>query len=173
MKRTALFIGIPAVALLALLVVAMPGSAEVTGGCTGTINGQAIRSAAITVPENGTVAYMFTAPNAVTSWNVELVYAGTRTQVDQGTSEAGEFTIGGNANVKQYAKYGVGLYQLVGTIHIAGGDTCTGNIDIVVQGNPLATVMGAAGAGAAVLGGAGATAASVASAKAAAAAVVP
>lgn len=173
MNHKTLIFGIPLIVVLAFLVLATPGNAAVTGPCQGFINGQEIHSQEITVPENGTVAWNFDSTGGfVHSWTVQLNSPFGNLPIDQGEDEEPDKTsIGGVANVNDYAQYGVGLYQLTGSVLTDSG-TCTGTVNIVVQGNPLTTVAGAIGAGATVIGAGGAAATSVAGAKSAAAAAL-
>ncbi len=154
---------------LALVAFATHAAAEVTGPCTGTINGHDIHGE-IVVPENGTVAWEFTSTGGpIASWAIELVFLGQTIPIDVGTDEdPDKMTKGGVADVNQYAKYGVGIYTLTGKVVTEGG-TCEGAVDVIVQGNPLTTVLGATGAGALVIGGAGGAVAGAAGAKSAAA----
>ncbi len=156
-----------------LAFVAMPAQAEVTGPCTGTINGQAIRSERITVPENGTVAYSFTAESPPRSWDVRLLYGGITVFTDSDSSDTDDLMATGSANVNQYAWLGVGVYDLVGTVRLDDQRQCKGSVVIVVEGNPLTTLLGGASAVAVVAGTGGAAASSVAAAKAAVAAIKP
>ncbi len=158
---------------LAALALATPADAVVTGPCTGMINGQAIGSSRITVPENGTVGYTFTAGAPPRSWTVVLSYAGMAVWSDSDTSDSDDLSAVGAANVNDYAWLGVGVYDLTGTINLEGGGTCIGTVEIVVRGNPLTTVLGGASAVAVVAGTGGATAASIAAAKAAVAGLTP
>ncbi len=159
--------------LLLAALMAAPAEAKVTGPCTGMINGQAIGSERITVPQNGTVDYSFTASSPPRSWSVNLYYGGAKVLVDQASSDSDTMTASGVANVTDYAWLGVGVYKLVGTVNLASGEKCTGDVLIVVKGNPLTTLMGGVGAAAVLAGTGGAAAASVAAAKAALAGIKP
>jgi hypothetical protein len=152
-------------ALLAVILVALSVQAQVSGPCTGTINGQDFHGT-VTVPENNTVAWEFNS-NAgfISSWAITLYYASIPIPVDTGEDEDPDKTTKGDiADVSQYAKYGVGIYQLTGTVNSEGG-ACTGTVNIIVQGNPLTTLIGATAAGATAVGAGGAAASSVAGAK--------
>lgn len=166
--RRALTISILALlALLAMALVALSTQAAVTGPCTGTINGQEFHGR-VTAPENGTVDWEFNS-NAgnIKSWTLAMVFAGATIPVDSGEDEDPDQTSkGGSANVNDYARYGVGVYQLTGSV-VSEGGTCTGSVEIVIQGNPLTTLMGGLGAGAAVVGVGGGAAAAAGAAKAA------
>ena len=172
MNRRLLY-GIPLLALLAFLAVAMSGDAAVEGPCTGTINGDEFHGT-VTVPENGTVAWQFTSTAGnIKAWDIEMLFAGATIPVDSGEDEEPDQTTkGGVANVNDYAKYGVGIYELTGAVVTEGG-TCSGSVKIIVQGNPLTTAVGGAAAAAAVIGTGGAAAAGGLAAKGALAGLKP
>ena len=65
--------------------------------------------------------------------------------------------------VDDYAKYGVGLYKVIGQSEGPAG-TCSGSALVKVAGNPLKTVAGAAAAGITALGAVGLAAAGAVSA---------
>src|SRR5207302_6556124 len=76
-------------------------------------------------------------------------FGGFRWTVSSGTDNG--TTWSGTANVKKYAKYGVGLYKVDGIT--IGPGACTGSAFIKVTGrNPITTVAGAVGTAAAVVG---------------------
>ena len=173
MRNSWLVCGLPFLFVVVLLALATPGGAKVTGPCTGTINGQEFHGE-VKVPENGTVGYMFSSNSGfISSWTVELEYFGASIPIDDGSDEEPDKTsISGEANVNDYAWMGVGLYHLVGTV-VSKGGTCTGSVDILVEGNPLTTLVGGLAAVAVVAGGGGAAVAGGAAAKGALAGLKP
>ena len=148
-----------AAALAAALVAvppAAPAGAQVTGGCSATIAGQDANSAhnarnAMTVGENDTIVVTGTAPGPITGYKVFLAFGPTRFQVADDTVSDGRSTWTSTVNVKDYARYGVGLYRVEGE---TTGTVCTGWAYVKVTGPfPLFTVAGAVG-GVLLLGGA-------------------
>jgi hypothetical protein len=120
----------------------------------------------ISVPENNTVWWEFHS-NAgnIQSWDVSLHYMGMAIPIDSGVDEEPDKPMKkGIADVNSYAKYGVGIYKLTGSV-VAEGGTCAGEVNIVVKGNPLATMIGAGAAGASALGVGGGIGSALSSAK--------
>ena len=151
---------LPALALLA--------SADVNGNCSATINGVDVKGLsssnagdAIEVKEHTAVSVTMQSAEGITHLRVQIEFAGFRWTVrDEATSGTSwENTV----PVDKYAKYGVGLYKVIGLSDGPGGN-CSGSALINVSGNPLTTVAGAAAAGITALGGLGLAAAGVASA---------
>jgi hypothetical protein len=97
----------------------------------------------------------------ITRLRVQIEFAGFRRTVrDEPTSGT---SWENSVPVDKYAKYGVGLYKVIGLSEGPAG-TCSGSALVRVVGNPLTTVAGAAAAGITALGGLGLAAAGVASA---------
>ena len=151
---------LPALALLA--------SADINGTCSATINGVDVKGLsssdagdAIVVREHTAVPVTMTSADGITRLRVQIEFAGFRWTVrDEPTSGISwENTV----PVDKYARWGVGLYKVVGQSAGPGG-TCSGSALVRVIGNPLTTVVGAAAAGLTALGGLGLAAAGVASA---------
>jgi len=151
---------LPALALLA--------SADVNGNCSATINGVDVKGLsssnagdAIVVREHTAVPVTMQSAEGITHLRVQIEFAGFRWTVrDEATSGTSwENTV----PVDKYAKYGVGLYKVIGLSDGPGGN-CSGSALINVSGNPLTTVAGAAAAGITALGAVGLAAAGAASA---------
>ena len=151
---------LPALALLA--------SADVNGNCSATINGVDVGGLsssdagdAIEVKEHTAVPVTMQSADGITHLRVQIEFAGFRRTVrDEPTSGT---SWENSAPVDKYAKWGVGLYKVIGLSDGPGG-TCSGSALVRVLGNPLTTVAGAAAAGITALGAVGLAAAGVASA---------
>ena len=146
-----------AVAVLGLTVVAArPTSAQVSGGCSATIDGVDVNTAqnardAIAVKATDTVVVSGTAPGPISSYQVYLTFGPTRFQVAEGTVTDGSTTWTETIDVADYAIFGVGLYRVEGD---TTGTECTGWAYVKVTDKfPLFTVAGAVG-GLLTLGGA-------------------
>jgi hypothetical protein len=151
---------LPALALLA--------SADINGNCSATINGVDVKGLsssdagdAIEVKEHTAVPVTMQSAEGITHLRVQIEFAGFRWTVrDEPTSGISwENTV----PVDKYAKWGVGLYKVIGLSEGPAG-SCSGSALVRVVGNPLTTVAGAAAAGITALGGLGLAAAGVASA---------
>ncbi|MCZ7527199.1 MAG: hypothetical protein M5U14_12950 [Acidimicrobiia bacterium] len=131
-----------------LVALAAVASAQVTGGCTATIDGQdldAARSArdAIEVDHDATVTVVGTAPGPIESYRVYLKFGPFRFQAAEGDVESGETTYTDSVDVGDYAIYGVGLYRVEGE---TTGTPCSAWGYVKVTGRfPLFTVAGAVG----------------------------
>lgn len=129
---------------------AVPAGAEVSGGCTGSVNGQDVggRSStdpaqAIQVQWNSSVPVVVKAPAPITGYHVDMEYAGVRFTVANGASNGNSWS--SNVAVDQYSKYGVGLYKVIGSS--TGPGACDAAFLIGVVGkDPLSTPAGAAAA---------------------------
>jgi hypothetical protein len=157
-----------ALTLSTLPALALLSSADVNGNCSATINGVDVRGRsstsvgdAIDVKEHTAVPVTMTSADGITRLRVQIEFAGVpRTVRDEPTSGTSwENTV----PVDKYAKWGVGLYKVIGQSEGPAG-TCSGSALVRVVGNPLTTVVGAAAAGITALGGLGLAAAGVASA---------
>ena len=151
---------LPALALLA--------SADVEGNCSATINGVDVKGLsssdagdAIVVKEHTAVPVTMRSADGITHLRVQIEFAGVPWTVrDEPTSgNSWQNTV----PVDKYAKWGVGLYKVIGLSEGPAG-TCSGSALVRVVGNPLTTVAGAAAAGITAVGALGLAAAGVASA---------
>lgn len=145
-----------AVVAAALVAVPPPAGAQVTGGCSATVAGQDANAAhnvrhAVTVSENDTIVVTGTAPGPITGYTVYLTFGPARFRVAGETVSDGRTTWTSTVNVKDYARYGVGLYRVEGD---TSGTVCSGWAYVKVTGPfPLFTVAGAVG-GVLMVGGA-------------------
>jgi hypothetical protein len=132
-----------------------PSDAQVTGGCTASIDGKdadAARSvrSAIAVSESSKPVVRGTAPGPIDTYKVYLDFAGINIPAGEGTVDDGSNTYSESVNVDDYAVYGVGLYRVEGE---TTGTPCSAWGYVKVTGRfPLATVAGAVGAVLAVAG---------------------
>ena len=163
-----LWVATVALVLTTLPALALLASADVNGNCSATINGVDVRGLsssnagdAIEVKEHTAVPVTMQSAEGITQLRVQIEFAGFRWTVrDEPTSGT---SWQNTVPVDKYAKYGVGLYKVIGQSTGPGG-TCSGSALVRVVGNPLRTVAGVAAAGITALGGLGLAAAGVASA---------
>ncbi|MBI5285522.1 MAG: hypothetical protein HY874_10555 [Chloroflexi bacterium] len=163
--RTALAL----VAGLCAVFVAMAGavstaSAEIDGPCGATVNGIDVETLdsgdkgdAIKVKKGGQVELTMSSTVGFQSHEIELDYFGQKLPGDK-RDDNGDSFFSDFVDVDDYATAGVGLYKVYGVATLTNGDVCSGAVLIDVEGNPLTTIAGAAGAGAVALGTVGAAA---------------
>lgn len=158
----ALRISLAAVAVLAIAAIVVPSAAaDISGPCSATINGQNVKgratgalSDAIVVNNDAVVPVTMSAGSRISHLKIEIEFAGMRWTVRDKPSHGKSWA--SNVDVGKYAKYGVGLYKVIGSS--SGGVSCSGSALVKVKGNPLTTVAGIVGLVAALagLGGIGA-----------------
>lgn len=147
-----------ALCLAPLALTPTPAGAQVTGGCTATIDGQDVGAAqsarsAIEVDAGDSVEVVGTAPGPITGYEVSLTFGPATIPAGDGTVEDQATTYTKTVEVADYATYGVGLYRIEGA---TTGTECTTWAYVKVTGkNPLTTVAGAVGATMAVGGAIG------------------
>lgn len=152
------FVGVATVALvLAFLAwAAPPARAWITGNCSASIAGVDVgplgtgaTSSPVEVEKDSQVPVTMASATEIDHLKVEMEFAGIRWSVhDEPTSGT---SWAKTVNVDDYARYGVGLYKVIGTSSGARG-SCSGAALVRVKGNPLTTVAGIAGMGVAVAG---------------------
>lgn len=148
MKRKLLAGAAGAVALVVLS--AGPAGAEINGSCTATIKGIDVRplsstkkSDAIPVQSDESLVAAATSSSPIDSYDVKMEFAGFKWGVGSGKANGNSWSK--TVNVKDYAKFGVGLYKVYGISN--GGSPCTGAVLVKIAGkSPLTTVAGAAAA---------------------------
>lgn len=157
--------------MAALLFASAPSAwAEITGNCEATLKGVNVRdrsssnaSDAIDVDEDEVVNVTFNSPAGFASHKIRLEFAGVRTTVsDKADDGSNQFT--DSVNVRDYARWGAGLYKVIGEAVLTDGSTCSGAVLVNVDRNPLSTVAGIAAAGTTAVGAVGVAASSAASA---------
>jgi hypothetical protein len=129
-------------------------AAQVSRPCTAAMNGVDVNQistpgTALEVPYDGTIKVQVESQAPITGQTVALEFAGIRWTVWSGTSSGTSW--GHTTDVAKYAKYGVGVYKVVG--ESTGAPACTGTAYVKVTGkSPLTTVAGIAGAVVGVIG---------------------
>jgi hypothetical protein len=140
----------------ALAAVAAPvAAAEISGPCTASIAGENVEgqgtgpfSEPITVEKDSSVPVSMQAAGQISHLKVEIEFAGIRWTVRDKPSHGNSWS--STVDVNKYAKYGVGLYKVIGSS--SGGVSCSGSALVKVKGNPLTTVAGIVGLIAAIAG---------------------
>ncbi len=132
--------------LVAIALVAVTATAQTDGPCTTHINGEETQER-MTLREDGVVAWSITSHSGnISSWQLSVEYAGIQLPLSEGEDDPPEQqTKRDVSNVNDYPDYGVGIYRVTGTAVLEDGETCTGTTDLVVRGNPFATILGWAG----------------------------
>ena len=128
---------------------AAPASAEVSGPCQVKVNGQDIGSLsssssgdAIKVHKDDVLTVVMTSSAAgFSSHKIDLELVGFKVAL-QDKPDSGDKQWSGTANIHDYAKYGVGLYKIVGEGHLSDGTVCTGGVLIEVQGSGITSIVG-------------------------------
>jgi hypothetical protein len=129
-------------------------AAQVSGPCTAAMNDVDVNQistpgTALEVPYDGTIKVQVESQAPVTGQKVALEFAGVRWTVWSGTDTGTSWAH--TMNIATYAKYGVGLYKVVG--ESAGTNACTGTAFVRVTGkSPLTTIAGIASAVVGVIG---------------------
>jgi len=152
------------VAALAALTIAAPSAyASISGPCEASINGESVgglstgaTSKAIEVEKDSQIPVTMSAASEIDHLKIQLEFAGIRwTAHDEATSGT---SWAKTVDVATYAKYGVGVYKVIGTSSGASVN-CTGEALVKVNGNPLTTAVGAGAAAVTIAGVAGVAAA--------------
>jgi hypothetical protein len=144
------------VACLLVPFLARPAGAEISGPCTASIAGTDVKgvsssnpSDAIEVDKDAVVPVTSTSTAPITGYTVQMEYGGIRWTVASGKGDGTGWS--STVKVKNYSRYGTGLYKVIGKS--SGPGACSGAALIKVTGkSPLTT---AAGAGSAVILAAG------------------
>jgi len=152
----ALRLSLAAVAMLSIAAIAVPSAAaEISGPCSATINGQNVKNqgtgafaSPITVENDAIVPVAMSAAGQISHLKIQIQFAGISWTVRDKPSHGNSWS--SDVKVKNYAKYGVGLYKVIGSS--SGGVSCSGSALVKVKGNPLTTVAGIVGLVATLLG---------------------
>ena len=119
-----------------------------------TINGQNVKNQGtgafadpITVQNDAIVPVAMSASSQISHLKIQIQFAGFSWTVRDKASHGNSWS--SDVKVKNYAKWGVGLYKVVGS---SGGVSCSGSALVKVKGNPLTTVAGIVGLVAALMG---------------------
>lgn len=128
---------------------ALPGAAETSGPCQATVAGIAVDDRdpgdpadAIHVDPDQPVAFAFTADGQIRSWDASVEYWRFQAPLSRGEAQLNESRAAGEIPVQDFAWMGVGLYRLSGQVELSDGSTCTGEVLIDIDGDPLGTVLG-------------------------------
>ena len=152
----ALRIPLAAIAVLATTAIVAPSAAaDISGPCTASIADQNVKgrdtgafSNAISVEKDAVVPVTMSASGQISHLKIQIEFASMRWTVRDKPSHGKSWS--SDVNVKNYAKYGVGLYKVIGSS--SGGVSCSGSALVKVKGNPLTTVAGIVGLVAALMG---------------------
>ena len=135
-------------------IVVPSAAAEISGPCNATINGQNVKdhgtgafAGAITVENDAIVPVTMSAGSQISHLKIQIQFAGMSWTVRDKASHGKSWS--SDVKVNNYAKWGVGLYKVVGS---SGGVSCSGSALVKVKGNPLTTVAGIVGLVAALMG---------------------
>jgi hypothetical protein len=157
-KAAAVTICAGAACLPVLLVAAVPAGAEVTGPCQGTIKGTNVaplsstnKADAIKVKRDDFIVVAANSSAPISSYKVQMEFAGISWTVGKGKANGNSWTK--QVNVKNYSRYGVGLYKVRGVS--SGAATCTGAALVQVEGSPFGSIAGMVGLGLSVIGAGG------------------
>lgn len=149
---------IAALGAVVFLALPLPAHGSFPQGCTATLDGADLAQAdspgrAVEVDADATVKVAGTAPGPVAAYQVFLDIGPLTFKISEGAGNGDKWS--GTAEIKKYAKFGVGLYKVSAK---TTGTVCAGNAYIRVTGRmALLTVAGATGSALALLGAAGAT----------------
>ena len=148
-----------AAGLLALAgagVLAAGAGAAIDGPCTASIAGTNVKglgatsaSDAIRVKNDAQIPVTMASSKSIDQLKVTIALAGQGYDAKNGPANGTSWTR--TVNVNDYAKWGVGLYQVTGS-STGPGLSCSGIALVRVEGNPLSTPAGWAGVAASVLG---------------------
>ena len=149
-------------------VLALPASAEMTNGCTGTLAGQNVGTRSSTDPNQAiqvqwdqSAMATVTSTAQISGYHVDLEFAGIPFTVAHGASNGNSWSQA--VEVRQYALYGVGLYKVIGTS--TGPGACSASFLVNIVGkDPLTTPAGLLAAAVLAIGALGTAAATIASA---------
>jgi hypothetical protein len=147
------------IAAVAAAAITTPSAvANISGSCSASIANQNVKgrgtgafSGAIAVKKNSIVPVSMSAAAQISHLKIQIEFAGMRWTVRDKPSHGMSWA--SSVEVKKYAKYGVGLYKVIGSS--SGGVSCSGSALVRVKGNPLSTVAGIVGLVAALAGLAG------------------
>ena len=135
MRTRTLRIGVASMFVAGVLALAGAAAlAEVDGPCTATLAGVdvATRSSsnakqAIVVGENDQIQATMAAQAGLSSHRIQLEFAGFRWTVSEDTDNGAAQAVE-SVNVADYARYGAGLYKVVGSADLVNGQSCTGAV---------------------------------------------
>ena len=144
---------------VALSVVAATASGGVSGPCSATLAGTNVATRGtgatakpIVVGHDALVPIVLSAQGQLTRVRISVEFAGISWVVKDRAVNTPVYR--DTIPVKNYARYGVGLYRVSGT-GTGAGFSCTGSTLVKVKGNPLTSAVGIGGIAATLIGGTG------------------
>jgi hypothetical protein len=159
MSRTSTAVVAGLLALAGAGVLAAGAGASIDGPCTASIAGTNVKglgatsaSDAIRVANDARIPVTMAATTSIDQLKVRISLAGLGYDAKNGAASGTSWTR--TVNVKDYARWGVGLYQVTGS-STGVGIACSGTALVRVEGNPLSTPAGWAGVGLSALGALG------------------
>ncbi len=152
-----LFIATSVALVMMVLVVSSisrPAMAQSSDTCSASVNSAPANGSTIKVPKDGTLLLNVVAPPQTVTNNTSLELPFGLKKSLPSAPAGGNWS--GTVNVKDYSKYGVGLYKVAWQSLNANGDvSCTVSTNIDIEGNPLLSAIGATAAAAMTIGLAG------------------
>jgi hypothetical protein len=159
MSRTLTAVAAGLLALAGAGALAAGAGASIDGPCTASIAGTSVNGLgatsagdAIRVGNDAQIPVTMTASTSIDQLKVRISLAGLGYDAKNGPANGTSWTR--TVNVKDYARWGVGLYQVTGS-STGAGLACSGTALVRVEGNPLSTPAGWAGVGLSALGALG------------------
>jgi len=156
MSRTMTAVAAGLLALAGAAMFATGAGAVIDGPCTASIAGTSVKNLgatsandAIHVANDARIPVTMTASQPIEQLQVRISLAGLGYDAKNGPASGTSWTR--TVNVNDYAKWGVGLYQVTGS-STGPGLTCSGTALVQVEGNPLSKPAGWVGVGLAALG---------------------
>jgi hypothetical protein len=146
-------------AIGATAVLATGAQAGITGPCTATIAGLSVKDRsstskadAIRLKRHTQVAVAMASSKPISHLAIRIAFAGFHWTVKNEPTPGSSWAR--TLKVDDYAKWGVGLYQVTG-VSSGPAVSCTGSVLVRIEGNPLGTPAGGIGLGLTILGGLG------------------
>jgi hypothetical protein len=159
MSRTLTAVAAGFLALAGAGVLAAGAGAEINGPCTASIAGTNVKGLgatsagdAIPVKSDARIPVTMASSKDIDQLQVTIALAGLSYDAKNGPANGTSWVR--TVNVNDYAKWGVGLYQVTGS-STGSGLSCSGIALVRVEGNPLTKPAGWAGIGLSALGALG------------------
>ena len=159
MSRMTATVATVLVSAVTAAVLAAGAGATINGPCSASINGVNVKnqsstsaSGAIVVAKDARVPVTMTATQPISNLQVKISLMGLGRTVKSGPAHGTSWVR--TVNVKDYAFWGVGLYQVTGSSSGAGL-SCSGIAIVKVEGSPLSTPAGWVSLGLSVAGALG------------------
>jgi hypothetical protein len=158
-RRTWTALAAGCLALMGAGALAAGAGASIDGPCTASIAGTNVNglgatsaSDAIKVKQDARIPVTMSASTPIDQLKVRIALAGLGYDAKNGPADGTSWVR--TVNVNDYARWGVGLYQVTGS-STGPNLTCSGVALVQVEGNPLSKPAGWAGVGLTVLGAVG------------------